>query len=96
MEFALLLRVVTLLVAKFPLSTCAAKVLPTFWMVRYFNQMLRWSCSLVINRVWQIRSAKEVGWEASGWLRITSMLLDGVAKVLLLTVGSLKLISAYT
>jgi hypothetical protein len=51
MEFASLLRVVTLLVAKFPLSMCAAKVLPTVWMERYFEQMLRWSYSLVINRV---------------------------------------------
>jgi hypothetical protein len=37
MEFALLLRVVTLSVAKFPLSMCAAKVLSTIWMLRYFN-----------------------------------------------------------
>jgi hypothetical protein len=40
MEFASLLRVVTQLVAKFPLSMWAAKVLPTIWMERYFNQML--------------------------------------------------------
>ncbi len=51
MEFASLLRVVTLLVAKFPLSMWAARVLPTIWMERYFDRMLRWSCSLVINRV---------------------------------------------
>ncbi len=96
MEFALLLRVVTLSVAKSPLSMCAAKVLPTIWMVRYFDRMLRWSCSLVINRVWQIRSAKEVGQEARGWLRTTSMPLDRVAKFMLLTVNSLKLIYAHT
>ncbi len=96
MELASLLRVVTLLVAKFPHSMCAAKDLSTIWMEGYFDRMLNWSCSLVINRVWQIRSAKEVGQEARGWLRTTSMPLDGVAKVMLLTVDSLKLISAHT
>jgi hypothetical protein len=59
-------RVVTLSVAKFSLSMCAAKVLPTIQMVRYFDQMLRWSYSFVINKVWQIRPAKEVGPEARG------------------------------
>jgi hypothetical protein len=51
MEFTLLLRVVTLSVAKFPLSMWVARVLPTIWMERYFDRILRWSCSLVINRV---------------------------------------------
>jgi hypothetical protein len=60
MEFTLLLRLVTLSVAKFQLSICAAKVLQTIWMERYLNQMLRWSCSLVISRVWQIRPARVV------------------------------------
>ncbi len=69
---------------------------PLIWMVRYFNWMLRWPCSLVINRVWQIRSTKEVGREAHGWPRTTSMPLDGVAKVIVLMANSLKLISAQT
>ncbi len=81
--------VVTLLVAKFPLSMCAAKVLPTIWMVRYFDQMLRWSYSLVINNVWQIRSAKEMGQKARGRRRIISMTLEGVAKVISTTNGQL-------
>jgi hypothetical protein len=37
MDFASLLRVVTLLVAKYPLSVCTAKVLLTIWMESYFD-----------------------------------------------------------
>ncbi len=55
---------VTPLVAKFPLKKYAAKVLPIIWMERYFYQMLRWSCSLVI----MADQVCKRNWLSSAWL----------------------------
>jgi hypothetical protein len=66
MESALLFRVVILLVAKLLYSKCPAMVFPIILMDTYLDWMLKWSDSLMISKVRQTKSNKEVDQAAQG------------------------------